>query len=93
MIEYTIQFELAPEKVNEFTHSWQYFYENTAETEGLQGCEMQELGNNKHEISMTWAERYYLNLFMQSEWHTFLHGAVNVLGSKSIITQRDIQSD
>ena len=93
MIEYTIQFELPPDRVNEFEHSWKYFCDNTKGTEGLKDCKMVEKGNNYHEISMTWTERFYLNLFMKCEWHTFLQGAVNVLGDKSTITQTDIQSD
>jgi len=90
MIEYTIRFELHPEKVNEFTHSWKYFCENTMETEGLSKCKMIDTGDKQHEISMTWSERYYLNQFMKGEWYNFLQGAVSVLGDKSIITQRDI---
>jgi hypothetical protein len=93
MIQYTIQFELNPDKLNEFTLSWKYFYKNTREAEGLNDCKMIEIGDNHHEISMTWSERYYLNLFMKGEWHNFLQGAVNVLGDKSIITQKDIQPD
>lgn len=93
MIEYTIQFELHPEKLNEFTHSWKFFCSNTKEAEGLSSCKMHDRGDNHHEISMTWSERYYLNLFMKCEWHDFLHGAVNVLGDNSVIIQRDIQTD
>ena len=93
MIQYTIQFELHPDKLNEFRLSWKYFCNNTRETEGLGDCKMLEIGDNCHEISMTWSERYYLNLFMKGEWYNFLHGAVNVLGDKSVITQRDVQPD
>ena len=93
MIKYTIEFELHPDKLNEFTLSWKHFYDNTRETEGLSNCKMNEIGENCHEILMTWSERYYLNLFMKGEWFNFLHGAVNVLGDKSVITQRDIQPD
>jgi hypothetical protein len=93
MIEYTIQFELHPDKVNEFALSWKFFCDQTMETEGLSSCKMIDMGDKHHEISMTWSERYYLNLFMKGEWYDFLQGAVNVLGDKSIITQKDIQSD
>jgi hypothetical protein len=93
MIEYTIRFELEPDKVNEFTHSWKCFYDNTKETDGLSNCNMVDRGDKHYEISMTWAERFYLNLFMKGEWYDFLQGAVNVLGDKSIITQKDVQPD
>jgi hypothetical protein len=91
MIQYTIQFELPPNKLNEFKLSWNRFYSNTRETEGLDNCKMTEIGDNCHEILMTWSERYYLSLFMKGDWYNFLHGAVNVLGDKSVITQRDVQ--
>lgn len=91
MIQYTIQFELHPDKANEFAHSWKYFCDNIKETEGLNECKMLELGEDNQEISMTWSERFYLNLFMKCEWYDFLHGAVNVLGDNSVITQRDVQ--
>ena len=93
MIEYTIQFELAPERTNEFSHSWKCFCDNVINTEGLKECKMSELGDNYRKISMTWTERFYLNLFMEGDWYTFLHGAVSVLGDKSVITQKDIQTD
>ncbi len=93
MIEYTIRFELEPDKVNEFTLSWKCFCDHAMETEGLSSCKMIDMGDKHQEISMTWSERYYLNLFMKGEWYDFLQGAVNVLGDKSIITQKDIQSD
>lgn len=91
MIQYTIQFELYPDKANEFAHSWKYFCDNTKETEGLNECKMIEVGKNHHKILMTWTERFYLNRFMNCEWYNFLHGAVNVLGDNSVITQRDFQ--
>jgi len=90
MIHYTIQFELHPDKLNEFTLSWKYFSDHTKDAEGLSSCKKIDMGDNHHEISMTWSERYYLNLFMKGEWSNFLHGAVNVLGDKSIITQKDV---
>jgi hypothetical protein len=93
MIQYTIQFKLHPEKANELAHSWKYFCDNTKETVGLNECKILELGEDHHEISMTWSERYYLNLFMKGEWYNFIHGAVNVLGDKSVITQRDVQPE
>ena len=91
MIQYTIQFKLNPDKSNEFAHSWKCFCDNTQETEGLNDCKMFEIADNHHEILMTWSERYYLNLFMKGEWYNFLHGAVNVLGDESVITQRDVE--
>ena len=93
MIHYTIQFELHPDKATEFAHSWKYFCEHTKETEGLRDCKMLEIEDNCHEISMTWTERFYMNRFMRGEWYNFLQGAVNVLGDKSVITQRDVQPD
>jgi hypothetical protein len=93
MIEYTIRFELELDKVNEFTLSWKCFCDHTMETEGLSNCKMIDTGDKHHEISMTWSERFYLNLFMKGEWYDFLQGAVNVLGDKSIITQKDVQPD
>lgn len=93
MIEYTIRFELNPDKLNEFSLSWKFFCNNTKEAEGLSSCKMIDMGDNHHEISMTWSERYYLSLFMKGEWYDFLHGAVNVLGDRSVITQRDIPPD
>ena len=91
MILYTIQFELYPDKANEFALSWKYFCEHTRETEGLRDCKMTETPGNCQEISMTWTERYHLNKFMRGDWYNFLQGAVNVLGDKSVITQRDVQ--
>jgi len=91
MIQYTIRFKLYPDKANEFAHSWKCFCDNIKETEGLTECKMLELGKDNQEISMIWSERFYLNLFMKGEWYNFLHGAVNVLGDKSVITQRDVQ--
>lgn len=91
MILYTIQFELHPEKANEFALSWKYFCEQTKETEGLRDCKRSEIGDNQCEILMTWTERYHLNKFMRGDWYNFLQGAVNVLGDKSVITQRDVQ--
>ena len=91
MIRYTIQFKLHPDKANEFAHSWKCFYDNTRETEGLDDCKMIEVRDSHHEILMTWSERYYLNLFMKGEWYNFLHGAVNVLGDNSVITQKDVE--
>jgi len=93
MIQYTIRFKLHPDKVNEFAHSWKYFCKHIQETEGLEDYRMAEVGGNQHEISMTWSERFYLNLFMKGEWYNFLHGAVNVLGDNSIITQKEIQPE
>ena len=93
MIQYTIQFELHPDNLNEFMHSWKYFCDNTRGTEGLGDCKMFEIRDNCHNILMTWSERYYLTLFMKGEWYDFLQGAVNVLGDKSIITQKDVQPD
>jgi len=93
MIQYTFQFELHPDKVNEFAHSWKYFCKHIQKIEGLEDCRMADVGGNQYEISMTWSERFYLNLFMKGEWYNFLHGAVNVLGDKSIITQKEIQPE
>ena len=93
MIEYTIRLELEPEKVNEFAQSWKFFCDHAKETEGLCNCTMTDLGDKYYEISMTWSERYYLNLFMKGEWYNFILGAVSVLGEKSVITQRDVHSD
>jgi hypothetical protein len=93
MIQYTIQFKLHPGKANEFARSWKYFCEQTRDTEGLDYCNMTQKKDDYHEISMTWSERFYLNLFMKGEWHNFLHGAVNVLGDASIITQKEIQAE
>ena len=91
MIEYTIQFELHPDNVNEFELSWKCFTDHIREAEGLKDCQISEVGENIQQIQMTWTERYYLNLFMRDEWYTFLQGAVNVLGNNSVITQREIQ--
>jgi len=93
MIQYTIQFELHPDKLNEFTLSWKFFCDNARETAGLRDCKMFEIGDNEHVISMTWSEKYYLNLFTKGEWYNYLHGAVNVLGDRSIITQKDVQAN
>jgi len=93
MIKYTIQFELHPDKLNEFSLFWKRFYKSNREAEGLNDCKMVEIGDNHHEILMTWSEQYYLNLFMKGEWYNYLHGAVNVLGDKSVIIQRDVQAN
>ena len=90
MIQYTIRFELYPEKLNEFTLSWETFCQNTQETEGLNDCNMEEIEVNNFEIVMLWAEQFYLNLFMKGEWYTFLRGAINVLGEESIIIQKQV---
>ena len=92
MIHYTIQFELNPDKLNEFNLSWNSFCENTKEAEGLKSCQIKELGNMLHQIEMIWLEQYYINLFMKGDWYNFLIGAINVLGDRSIITQRDVES-
>ncbi len=93
MIKYTIQFELHPDKANEFVLSWKYFCKHIQETDGLEDCRMADVGGNQYEIYMAWSERFYLNLFMKGEWYNFLHGAVNVLGDKSIITQKEIEAE
>ena len=93
MIEYTIRFELEPDKVNEFTLSWKCFCDHAMETEGLSSCKMIDMGDKHQEISMTWSESYYLNQFKRDKWFDFLQGAVSVLSDKSVITQRDIPSD
>ena len=93
MIQYTIQFELHPDKFNEFNSSWDSFYEHTKETDGLSSCKIIDLGQTTREIEMLWREQYYLNLFMKGEWHNFLQGAISVLGDKSVITQRQLESD
>jgi len=91
MVLYTIQFELHPDKENEFRLSWDSFYSNAKEAEGLNTCKIINKGNSQHEIEMVWKEQYYLNLFMKEDWHNFLHGAISVLGDKSVITQRHIE--
>ena len=92
MIHYTIRFDLKPDKENEFKLSWNSFYENTKESEGLKTCNIKEIGDSHHQIEMIWIEQYYLNLFMKGEWCNFIHGAINVLGERSVITQRDVES-
>ena len=92
MIHYTIQFELQPDKENEFKLSWNSFFENTKEADGLKSCKIKELEDSHQQIEMIWLEQYYLNLFMKGEWYNFLHGAINVLGDRSVITQRDVKS-
>jgi hypothetical protein len=91
MIQYTIQFELFPDKVDEFILSWKSFYENTMEFEGLKLCEMTEIKDYNYEIKMNWSEKFYLNMFLNGEWNNFLQGAINVLGSENMITQKTIQ--
>ena len=93
MIQYTIHFELHPGKENEFSLSWNSFYENTKEAEGLSICKISDFGKSHHEIEMIWKEQFYLNLFMKGEWYNFLQGAISVLGDKSVITQRDIKPE
>ena len=90
MIHYTIRFDLKPDKENEFKLSWNSFYENTKESEGLKTCNIKEIGDSHHQIEMIWIEQYYLNLFMKGEWYNFLNGAINVLGDRSVITQGDV---
>ena len=91
MIQYTIQFELFPDKVDEFLLSWKSFYENTRGTEGLNLCEMTEFDKHNYEIVMNWSEKFYFNIFLNGEWNNFLQGAINVLGSENMITQKSIQ--
>ena len=90
MIQYTIQFELFPDKIDEFLHSWKSFCENTKETEGLNLCVMNEIKDHSYEIVMNWSDKFYLNLFLNGEWNNFLQGAINVLGSENMITQKSI---
>ncbi len=90
MIQYTIQFELYPEKLDEFNLSWESFCLNTRETEGLSECTMKEKKANNYEIVMIWSEQFYLNLFMKEQWYNFLRGAINVLGEESIIIQKQV---
>ncbi len=91
MIQYTIQFELYPDKVDEFILSWKSFYENTKAAEGLNHCEMMEINKHNYEIRMNWTEKFYLNIYLNGEWNNFLQGAINVLGSENMITQKSIQ--
>lgn len=91
MIQYTIQFELFPDKIDEFLLSWKSFYENTRKAEGLNLCVMTEIDVYNYEIVMNWSEKFYLNLFLKGEWNNFLQGAINVLGSENMITQKSIQ--
>lgn len=93
MIQYTIQFDLHADKENEFRLSWESFYEQTRNMDGLNFCKLEELGQNRREIEMVWSEQYYLNLFMKGEWYNFLNGAISILGDKSIITQRQIETE
>ena len=83
---------MQPDNENEFKLSWTSFYENIKEAEGLKTCKISETGENNYQIEMIWIEKYYLNLFMKGEWYNFLHGAINVLGNRSVITQRDVES-
>lgn len=92
MIHYTILFQLQPDKENEFSLSWDSFYSNMKEIDGLNACTIMDVGQNQHKIEMIWNDQYYLNLFMKGEWHTFLHGAISVLGNKSEIIQKFIES-
>ena len=91
MIQYSIQFELFPDKVDEFLISWKSFCENTREAEGLNQCVMTKIRDRNYEIVMNWTEKYYLNMFLNGEWNHFLQGAINVLGSENMITQKSIQ--
>ena len=91
MIQYTIQFELFPDKIDEFLLSWKSFCENTNETEGLNHCVMNKMENHNYEIVMSWSEKFYLNMFLNGEWNNFLQGAINVLGSENMIIQKSIQ--
>ena len=92
MIKYTIQFELNPDKLNEFKLSWESFYEHAKGTDGLSTCKINHLGNTQHKIVMIWEDQFYLNLFKKGDWHNFLLGAISVLGDKSIFTQRNLET-
>jgi hypothetical protein len=93
MIQYTIQFELIPDKLNEFNLSWNSFHEHMKDVDGLSTCKIAELSESCREIEMLWKEQYYLNIFMKGEWFTFLQGAITLLGNKSIITQKYVDPD
>ncbi len=93
MIQYTIQFELHPDKLNEFNLSWDSFHEHSKDADGLSTCKIIDLSESCREIEMVWKEQYYLNLFMKGKWYNFLQGAIAVLGDKSVITQRDLESE
>lgn len=88
MIQYIIQFELYPEKEEEFFQSWKSFCSHTREAEGLDRCEMIKIQENQYEISMNWSEKFYLNIYLEGEWNNFLQGAINVLGMEKMITQK-----
>ncbi len=76
---------------HEFILSWKSFYENTKAAEGLNHCEMMEINKHNYEIRMNWTEKFYLSMFLNGEWNNFLQGAINVLGSENMITQKSIQ--
>ena len=84
--------QVSPDKLNEFTLSWESFCKHTREEEGLIKCKMIDKGDSHYEIEMNWSEQFYLNLFTKGEWYNFLHGAINVLGNEAIITQKHIHS-
>jgi hypothetical protein len=88
MIQYTIQFELFSDKLDEFLLSWESFHQNISETEGLNKCVMFEKEENNFEIVMTWSDKFYLNMFLKGDWNNFLHGAISVLGNENMITQK-----
>lgn len=90
MIQYIIQFELYPDKEEEFFQSWNSFRHHTEETEGLDRCDMNKIRENQYEIRMNWSEKYYLNMYLDGDWNNFLHGAISVLGSENLVTQKTI---
>jgi quinol monooxygenase YgiN len=91
VVQLTIHFKLLPDKLNEFTLSWESFCHHIKRTEGLSEYNFHQFGENNCDIVLLWKDQQCLNKFMQIDWYKFLLGAIDVLGDNKSITQKQLQ--
>ena len=91
MVQLTIQFGLLPDKLSEFTLSWESFCQHIKSTKGLSKYAFNRLGENNCDIVLLMKDQQCLDSFMQGDWYKFLYGAIDVLGENKNIQQKQIQ--
>ena len=91
MVQLTIHFKLLPDKLNEFTLSWESFCQHIKNTEGLSDYSLNQSEENNCEIVLLMKDQQSLDDFMQSDWYKFLHGAIEVLGENKNVLQKQNQ--
>ena len=93
MVQITIHFGLLPDKLNEFILSWESFCKHVENIEGLTDWSLNQARNNIIEIVLLWNDQQHLDDFMACEWYKYLNGAIEVLGEKRSITQKEIKNN